>query len=902
LCNASFQGRGFVVENGKEKFPDWGSSLQQADRGEAHPSGLILHCQAFDSFNLVWYLTIMRLNFTQGRSMARNEENTKFRRIHPKLEASGWTEHEWQIEMEYAITAGRIQWDGKSARRARPIYADYLLRYKPSVAIAVIEAKDENKHHLEGEAQAKDYAKKLGLWFAYSTNGHQIEFYDLKKGTQQTVANFHNPEDLWELYLQYSGLDQAKKHISALTQDYYDESQIGKRRRPRYYQEQAVRSAIEVILKGQKRVLVAQATGTGKTFTSIQLVYKLFKARVAKKILFIVDRNLLADQAFNDFNNAMDKDACHRLSPRDEKFPLGRDLYFGIYQSLVGEDDEGQQLGGRQDRYKEFPPDFFDLIVIDEAHRGGANQEGSWFQLLEYFKSAVQVGLTATPKREESNNTYRYFGNPVINYSLKNGIEDGFLSPYVIKRVTSNIDALGYRPEHGDIRDVTGKVIENRDYLTPDFERQLSIPERTRAFAYHLLRHLFSTDPLGKTIVFCIDQNHALDMAKYVSEAFLKYKDKYQLEYSGHYAVRITGNDKDANGKYPQLERFSDLESNEPIVVTTSRLLTTGVDVQTVRNVVLFRNIGSMVEFKQIIGRGTRIYDHKDKSKEKLGFFILEYANFSTQLFNDPEWDDEPEEVIDEGSIDIPGENGDEYQSGAKDLDSPPPKADGEAEDEVDDDGIYVEKDEETAKQLRYRMSEEFLRGFIQIAAESVSYTGHDGKPLSPEKFVVFQSEVFRQHFANLEDFKKVWANPKSRKDFMEDRAIEWGLNIDALTSIFFQKHTQREVDAFDVIANLLYGEAYITKYERIQKAKSLHSEFFASQGAEAQGLINDLLDVYKEMEHKPFSVSRELWQTPKLRRHGTITEIQGKVGGSDALLMIINGLQEALYDERIAA
>ena len=513
--------------------------------------------------------------------MARKEENTKFKLIHPKLGEAGWLKHDWQVDMEYSITAGRINWDGKTAKRSRPIYADYLLRYKPSVALAVIEAKDEDKHHLEGAAQAKKYAEKLGLWFAYASNGHEIEFFDLKAGTQQTVPSFHTPEELWSMYLKHAGIMPTPASEAAITKDFYDESQIGQRRRPRYYQERAVRAAIESILNGNKRVLIAQATGTGKTFVSMQLVYKLFHSRVAKKILFIVDRNILADQAFNDFNNAMDKDACYRLSPKDDKFPLSRDLYFGIYQSLVGEDDEGQRVT-KPDRYKEFPPDFFDLIVIDEAHRGGSNSAGSWFRLLEYFKTAVQVGLTATPKREETNDTYKYFGKPVINYSLKDGIADGYLSPYIIKKVTSNIDALGYRPDHQDVRDVRGRALEMKDYMTPDFERQLSIPERTRAFAQHLLKHLFSTDPLGKTIVFCVDQQHALDMAKYVNEIFPKYKERYQFDYDMVYATRITGNDKDANGKYQYLEKFSDLESHEPIVVTTSKLLTTGIDVKTV--------------------------------------------------------------------------------------------------------------------------------------------------------------------------------------------------------------------------------------------------------------------------------------------------------------------------------
>lgn len=825
--------------------------------------------------------------------MGRDEENTKFRLIHPKLEAAGWTQFEWQIDMEYAITAGRIQWDGKNSKRAKPQYADYLLRYKSSVAIAVVEAKSNKKHHLEGLQQAKTYAQKLGLWFAYTTNGQEIEFIDLKAGTQKTVARFHTPEELWNLYLQHTGLKTTPETLSALTEDYYDESNIGQRRRPRYYQEKAVRCALETILSGERRVLITQATGTGKTFCSMQLVYKLFKSRVAKKTLFIVDRNLLADQAFNDFNNAMDKDACYRLSPKDDAFPTGRDLYFGIYQTLVGEDDEGNP-SAKRDRYKEFPPDFFDLIVIDEAHRGGANQEGSWFRLLDYFKSAIQVGLTATPKNEESNNTYRYFGRPVVNYSLADGIADGFLSPYIIKRVMSNIDALGYRPEHGNIQDVRGRFIENKNYFSPDFERQLSIPARTRAYAYKLMEHLFTTDPLGKTIVFCLNQEHALDMAKYVNEAFLRYKEKYNFTYNGLYSVRITGDDRDPNGKYVYLEKFADLESHEPIVVTTSKLLTTGIDVKTVKNVVIFRNVGSMVEFKQIIGRGTRIYDHEDKAREKLGFYILEYANFSTTLFDDPAWDGEPVEIIDEPPVTVdPNEP------------SGPDGPTGTAPQPTDPTALgpgVVNLPPEDEDRLRYRMSEEFLRGDIKMVAETISYVGPDGKPLTPDRFILYQSEVVKQNFESLAQLRGYWKDNKYRKEFLDQEAASLGLNISALNHLFFEKHKVRDVDTLDIIEHLLYGLDYLTKEERIAKAKTIEPEFFNQQTDETKSLIDDLLKVYRDMDFKPFLITKELWQTPHLKKHGTISEIQNKVGGDEKLKQIVNGLSRVLYSEELAA
>lgn len=836
----------------------------------------------------------------------RSEAQTRKELIEPKLKDAGWDEYPWQVEWEYVITKGRIHFDGKEAKRGKSLTADYLLRYSSSKAIAVIEAKKEELSHMEGERQAKEYSKKLGLWFAYSTNGHEIEFYDLKANTQETVEKFHTPEELFNLWMAHSGLTKNDKTVSSLTHEYYDESAIGQRRKPRYYQETAVNEAISSILHGNKRVLVTMATGTGKTFTSIQLVYKLWKAKYVKKILFIVDRNLLADQAFADFDGAMDKDACYRLSPQDDVFPQGRDLYFGIYQTLVGvdEDDEGKKVG-RPDRFKEFPADYFDLIVIDEAHRGARrSQDGkdasSWFRLLDYFKNAVQVGLTATPKRDESNDTYAHFGAPVVSYSLKDGIEDGYLAPYVIKRVTSNIDALGYRPESGSIEDVRGKKLEVRDYLTPDFERKLSIPQRTRAFAYHLLRHLFTNDPLGKTLVFCLDQRHALDMAKYCREAFEEYKVKYGLtEYEGDYAVRITGADKDNNGKYQDLEKFQNLDSFQPVIVTTSKLLTTGVDIKNVKNVVIFRNIGSMVEFKQIIGRGTRTYEPLDKSKEKLGFYILEYANYSTQLFNDPEWDDEPENFIDEGVIVV-----DENTStdvGILSTQNVPLTAEEQEKKNIDSNGIYVEEDDGRRREIQYRMSEEFLAGRVGIVAETETLT-IGGKPVDADDYIIYASESFLAHVPDVKSLAIIWKDVSTRNQFNEETLKELDFSIEALKSIFYQKHGVRDVDLFDVFSNLIFKQKILRKEQRIEKAKQLHMDFFSEALKYNYQLILDILDVYKEEDFNSLAFSQELFQIPQMLKYGGLNGIQKVFGGNEQTKKFVIGLQNAIYDERISA
>lgn len=835
--------------------------------------------------------------------MSRSEARTRKELIDPKLKDAGWSDHDWQIEWEYQITDGRIHFDGKSSRRGTPKKADYLLRFAPSKAIAIVEAKKEKDSHLEGAAQAKDYARKLGLWFAYATNGHEIEFFNLKNNTQMTVERFHSPKELWEMYLQLSGFKPTKEKLNALLHDFYDESQLGKRRKPRYYQEMAVNRAVEAVVNGKNRVLITQATGTGKTFTSLQLVYKLWKSGVSKKILFIVDRNLLADQAFQDFNNAFDKDSCYRMNPNDEKFPQGRAVYFGIYQTLVGIDDEGSPTG-RPDRYKEFSKDFFDLIVIDEAHRGGAKEDGSWFRLLDYFSSAAQVGLTATPKRDENNNTYDYFGEPVVNYSLRDGIEDGFLSPYIIKRVTSNIDALGYRPEHTDIKDVAGRKLAVKDYMSPSFERELSIPERTRAFAYHLLRHLWETDITGKTIVFCLDQRHAADMAKYCQEAFDKYNQKYQLQFNHEFAVRITGNDKESNGKYPHLEDFQNLECHYPVIVTTSKLLTTGVDVRTVKNVVIFRNVGSIVEFKQIIGRGTRVYPHPDKRKEKLGFYILEYANHSTALFNDPEWDDNPVEVIDEGKIEI-DPKAQAYDSPDDEItvsaEEPVPVAD-EEDEQITSDGIFVEEDPDTLEQIRYRMSEDFMRGRVSMAAETISFTGPDGKPMDADKFTLFQSELFLQKFKSVDEFNAIWKDIKTRRHFLESEAADLGIQISSLLGIFESKYQMKEVDLYDVIANMIFGTRFLAKVDRTEKAIQVNPEKFKGTDENQNELIRNMLQVYQDSGFDSFSTSSEFFQTSTMRKHGSFADIQKIAGGQQGLQKIVNNLQEALYDVRVVA
>lgn len=828
--------------------------------------------------------------------MSYNEADTRSKLIDPKLKAAGWKEN--QIEREYKISAGRIMFDGRTGKRSNPQAADYLLRYRSAVPIAIVEAKKESFSHLEGYTQAVDYAAKLGLRFAYATNGHEIEFMDLKYGTQETIKEFHSPDELWDLYQeQLSVSNESWK--KALLYDYFIETGVGNKNTPRYYQEKAVNKAIEAVISGQKRVLINMATGTGKTFTSVQLVYKLWKSEVAKKILFIVDRNILADQAFQDFEIAMDQGACYRLSPKQKKFNLSRDVYFGIYQTLVGTEEEG----GKEDRFTEFPPDFFDLIVIDEAHRGSASVESNWFRLLEYFKSAIQIGLTATPKRTESVDTYAYFGEPVIVYSLKDGINDGYLAPYVVKRVRTNIDAAGYRPQ-GRVYDVSGQEVEDREYGMSDFERKLSFPARTRAFAYHLLKHLLETDIFGKTIVFCVDQPHAADMAKYVNEAYKYYIRTKGLPNIKDFAVRITSNDKVNSGKYLNLEKFRNLSEQTPVVVTTSKLLTTGVDVKTIKNVVIFTNIRSMVEFKQIIGRGTRVYDTGNPYTEKLGFYILEYGNYSTELFYDPEFDGDAEFTDNDGNIVIDDELTDNYGNIVVEDD--------EFYNTYDDNEESLEKGhqpppgtvitdndfEETRKHIRYRLSHDFMRDQVKPVVETLSLLGPDGKTLSHAEYTSYQCDRIRTIYTDANAFHEAWSNPKSRKE-LEKKVEEMGVALDTLAELFCIEHNRKDVDLFDIILHLAFNYQFKSKEDRIKELKRKHRDFFKKYSNQATEVLDLLLEIYAKETYKPLKITPDLFKTHQFSELNisTLKDVQEVFGSKESMFSAFHYIQSNIYD-----
>src|SRR3972149_7074374 len=559
------------------------------------------------------------------------EADTCRKFVLPKLYDAKWEDD--QISEQKTFTDGRIIVAGSKIKRGKQKRADYLLRYRPDFAIAVVEAKAAYKNPGDGLQQAKEYAEILGLKFAYSTNGHGIVEHDFITGKDTDLENFPSPDELWIRFSRSEGIkpEIAERLLSPCN------TLPGKI--PRYYQEIAINRTIKSILQGKKRVLLTLATGTGKTFISYQIIWKLWNTRWNRtgehrrpKVLYLADRNILVDGP-KDKTFASMGDARIKIEGEAVK---SREIYFSTYQAIAKDER-------RPGLYKQYPRDFFDLIVVDECHRGSAKDESNWREILEYFEPAYQIGMTATPLRKDNRDTYRYFGNPIYTYSLKQGIDDGFLAPYRVHRVVSSVDATGWRPTKGE-KDKHGREIPDGVYGTSDFERVISFKSRTEAVAKHLSDYLMKTDRFAKTIVFCVDQEHAEDMRKALNNWNLDLSQQYP-----DYVCRVVSDEGDIGRGH--LDRFLELETKTPVILTTSQLLTTGVDAQTCKNIVLFKVINSMVDFKQIIGRGTRVREDYGK----LFFTILDYTGSAKRMFADPEFDGEPalitnEEMDEEGN------------------------------------------------------------------------------------------------------------------------------------------------------------------------------------------------------------------------------------------------------------
>lgn len=815
------------------------------------------------------------------KSLSERDICTKF--ITPAVQQAGWDKMA-QLREEVSFTKGRIIVRGKLVTRGKAKRADYVLYYRPNVPIAIIEAKDNNHSVGAGMQQALEYAEALNIPFVFSSNGDGFVFHDRtgmgpEKEFNLPLDGFPSPEDLWARYRAWKGLTPGEESI--VLQPYYDD---GTGKEPRYYQRNAINATVEAIAKGQDRILLVMATGTGKTYTAFQIIWRLWKAGRKKRILFLADRNVLIDQTmvndFRPFGSTMAKlssrsKTIERQDGTQVDLPLAiskqrqidtsYEIYLGLYQSLTGPEE-------RDKLYRELSPGFFDLIVIDECHRGSAAEESAWREILDYFSSATQIGLTATPKETKYASNIHYFGEPVYTYSLKQGIHDGFLAPYKVVKVHIDRDVEGYRPEKGQV-DRDGEEIEDRLYNTKDFDRVLVIDERTKLVARKVTEFLNeSGDRYQKTIVFCVDEEHADRMRRALVN---ENQDLCNLNH--RYVMRITGSDKDG---CDQLGNFIDPESRYPVVVTTSRLLSTGVDAQTCRLIVLDREVGSMTEFKQIVGRGTRV--HEDT--QKYYFTLIDFRG-ATNHFADPAFDGMPVQI---------------YEPGADDPVTPPLVSPLDEDDETllppepgEDEEIIVgpeEPDDITQPPGGgTRRRKVYVNGVsAAIVAERVEYLDENGK-LVTESLRDFTKKALQQRFASLDGFLRRW-NAAERKQAIIDELAAEGLLLDPLAD-----EVGKDLDPFDLICHVAFDQPARTRRERAENVRKRN--VFTKYGDQARAVLEALLQKYQDVGLTNLDDPRILQIAP-FDTMGTPLQLVKQFGSRADYEQAVRELQAALYDE----
>jgi type I restriction enzyme, R subunit len=785
-----------------------------------------------------------------------NEADTCRKFVVPKLQAAGWDIDPHSIAEQRTFTDGRIfpLPDGR-AKRGKPKRADYILRYTRDFALAVVEAKDIYHGAGDGLQQAKLYAEMLKLKFAYSTNGHEIVEFDYLTGTESAIAAFPTPDELWARIQASEAISQEVKE-RLLTPFNHT---TGKS--PRYYQEIAVNRVVQAILQGRKRVLVTMATGTGKTDVAFQICWKLWSSRWNRRsepqrkprILYLADRNFLVDdpkdKTFAPFGDA-------RFKIENGQVNMGREMYFAIYQAIARDER-------RPGLYREYPRDFFDLIIVDECHRGSATEESNWRAILEWFSPAFQLGMTATPLRDDNRDTYTYFGNPIYQYSLRQGIEDGFLAPYRVHRVVTEWDAAGWRPNAGEL-DRYGRPIPDEEYETKDFERAVALRARTEAIARHLTDFLKKTDRFAKTIVFCVDQEHADEMRRAITNLNSDLVQQYP-----DFVCRVTA-DEGAIGK-GHMESFQDVETKTPAILTTSQLLTTGLNSPTCKNIVLARVIGSMTEFKQIIGRGTRVRDDYGK----LWFNIIDYTGSATRLFADPDFDGEPA-LITETEVDSEGEP---IHEEILDQNETDPNT-------LENDGTpLIAEPIETERHKFY-----FDNGQVEIAAHLVYELDPDGRQLRVVRFTDYAGEKVRTLFPSAPDLHTAWLDAEKRRDII-DRLAERGINFDQLAA----SANQPDADPFDLLCHLAFNAPLRTRRERAERLRTDRKDFFDQYGPEARIILDELFEKYAEHGIAQF-VLPDVLRLPPISDHGQPREIIRIFGGADRLRQAVTDLQTLLY------
>ena len=781
------------------------------------------------------------------------EADTCRRFVVPKLQAAGWENEPYSIAEQRTITDGRIVPVGKGFIRRAPKRVDYILRYRRDFPLAIVEAKREYKTAADGLQQAKQYAEMLGLKFAYATNGVETIEFDYFTGKETKIESYPTPEALWQRFRRGESLTSDTAAQQLLTPINFT-----LRQGERYYQEIAINRAVEAIVTGKPRILLTMATGTGKTPVAFQICWKLWNARWNRtgehrrpKILYLSDRNILIDdpkdKIFAQFGDA-------RAKIENGNAIKSREIYFSIYQALAKDER-------RPGLYKEYTPDFFDLIIIDECHRGSARDESNWREILEYFKPATQLGMTATPLRDDNRDTYLYFGNPIYQYSLRQGIEDGFLAPYRVHRVISQWDAAGWRPSKDDL-DRYGREIPDEEYQTRDFERAVALRARTEAIARHLTDFLKKTDRFAKTIVFCVDQEHASEMRQALNNL-----NSDLVKNFPDYVCRVTADEGDIGRGY--LSKFQDVESQTPVVLTTSQLLTTGVDVPTCKNIVIARVVGSMTEFKQIIGRGTRVRDDYGK----LWFNIIDYTGSATRHFADREFDGDPA-FISEEEIDAAGKKIKENI-----IDDGKPTID-----IVEGESIIQEPP--PVERRKYYFDE----GHVEIASHLVYELDPDGKQLRVLKYSDYAAEKVRTLYPSAPELQKKWANPSERSEII-DKLAQRGIRFDELA----ETAKQPDADPFDLLCHLAFNAPLRTRRERAQRLREERKDFFEQYGPEARAILGELLDKYAEYGTAQF-VLPDVLQVPPISHRGNVIEIAKLFGGSEKLRDAVNQLQTLLY------
>ena len=779
--------------------------------------------------------------------------------VMPAILNAGW-DNTTQIRQEVKLRDGKVIVRGKVAARRTVKSADIVLYHKPGIPLAVIEAK-ANKHEIgKGMQQGIEYARLLDVPFVFATNGDGFIFRDATAAEgeclekQITLDDFPSPAELWQKLCLWKGYTQAQ--LPVITQDYYDD---GSGKSPRYYQLQAINKTIEAVSNGQNRVLLVMATGTGKTYTAFQIIWRLWKSKNKKRILFLADRNILVDQTknndFQPFGTAMTKVSGRTIDPAYE-------IHLALYQAITGPEED-------QKAFKQVAPDFFDLIVIDECHRGSASEDSAWREILDYFSSATQIGLTATPKETHEVSSTDYFGDPVYVYSLKEGIEDGFLAPYKVVRVDIDVDLQGWRPTKGQT-DLNGEVIDDRIYNQKDFDRTMVIDERTELVARTITDYLKRTNPMDKTIVFCNDIDHAERMRRALVNL-----NPEQVKKNDKYVMKITGDDEIGKA---QLDNFINPKKPYPVIATTSELMTTGVDAKTCKLVVLDQNIQSMTKFKQIIGRGTRI----DERYGKLWFTILDFKK-ATELFADERFDGIPEKVMDTTPEDIAdpesdfeekleeiSEHDEEQVTGVDEPPAPPYQVT-----DTDDVGPLPEEDEKKIRKFH-------VNGVaVGVIAQRVQYYDADGK-LVTESFKDYTRKTLLKEYASLDDFTRKWQDA-DRKEAIIHELEQQGIIWEVLA-----EEVGKDLDPFDMLCHVVYGQPPLTRKERAENVRKRN--YFTKYSEAAQAVLDNLLDKYADAGVQEIESIQVLKLKP-FDSMGTLPEII-KTGFGDR-----NGYNQALSE-----